>query len=72
MLNSPTVSHRLAMFGVYWSSGNGNISYLIYHVTSQDHKIRVSYDFMGWSSSLCGTSLPSVVAIGIVAFEICF
>ena len=33
------LSHHLAMFGVYWFSANGDITYLICHVDSQEHVI---------------------------------
>ena len=35
------------MFGVYWFSANGDITYLICHVDSQEHVIEGWYDVMG-------------------------
>ena len=42
-----TTSHHFVMFCVYWSSGDGDISYSIGHVTSQDNEIEALCDFMG-------------------------
>ena len=36
------------MFGGYWSSARGDIKYLIYRVTSQNHVIEVSCNFVKW------------------------
>ena len=52
-----TVSHRLAMFGGHSSSVSGDIMYLICHLTSQNHKIDGSSNFMSWSSSWYVTTL---------------
>ena len=41
--------------------------YVISHVTLQDYTIEWSVDFIGGSSLLYGTYLPSLVVIGIVA-----
>ena len=35
----------------------------IYHVTTQDHAIEGSCNFVSGSSSLCITTLPSLVAV---------
>ena len=43
--------------------------HLICHVKLQDHMIKQSCDFMGAKSSLYVTTLPSLVAIGIVVVE---
>ena len=62
------VSHHLAMFG-YWSSATGDMKYLLCHVTSQNPVIEGSNRFMSGSSSWHVTTLPSLVAIGIVVVE---
>lgn len=31
------VNHNLAMFGAHWSTETGDIKYLIFHLTLQDH-----------------------------------
>ena len=36
------------------------------YLTSHDHEVKGLYDFMGGSSSLYVTTLPSLVAKGIV------
>ena len=64
------VSHHLAMFGDHWSSASGNIKYLIFHVTSQNHLIEGSCKFMNETSLLYVTTMPSLVTIGIVVIEI--
>ena len=69
MGGSPSPSHHLAMFGGHWSSASGDIKYLICHVTSQNHVIERSSNFMSESSSWHVTTLPSLVPIGIVAVE---
>ena len=47
--------------------------YLICHVTSQDHLIEGSFEFMGGSSLWYVTTLKNLVAIGIVIVAIkCF
>ena len=53
--------HRL-MFGGNRSSGRVNIRYLNYPVTSQDHMIEESRDFVGGNSSLYATTQLSMVA----------
>ena len=63
------VSHHLAMFCDHWSSASGNIKYLIFHVTSQNHLIEGSCKFMKETSLLYVTAMPSLVAIGIVVIE---
>ena len=66
-----TTSQHLAMFGGYWSIEGGDVTNLICHVTSQDHVIE-EYDFMGSSTLLYVTNLPSSVAIGIAVVKIFF
>ena len=63
------VSHHLAMFGDPWSSSNGDINYFICHVTSQKHVIEGSSNFLSWSSLCHVTTLPNLVARGIVVVE---
>ena len=64
------VSHYLAMFCDHWFSASGNIRYLIFHVTSQNHLIERSSKFMNKTSLLYVTIMPSLVAIDIVVKEI--
>ena len=63
---------HLAMFGSHWSSTSEDIKYLICYVTSQNHLIEGSCNFMSVSSSCHVTTLPCLVALGIVLVEICF
>ena len=53
-----------------WSIASRDIKYLICHMTSQNHVILGSSNFMSGRSSLHVTTLPSLVAIGIVVVEI--
>ena len=64
------VSHHLATFGDHWSSTSGNIKYIIFHVTSQNHLIEGSYKFMDKISLLYVTTMPSLATIDIVVMEI--
>ena len=57
------VSHYFAMFGRHWSLAVGDKKYLICYVTSQNHVIKGSSNFMSGSSSWYVTTLPSLVAI---------
>ena len=61
-----------SMFGGHLSSTSGDIKYLICHVTSQNHVFEGSCNFLSGSFSWYVTTLPSLVAIGIVVVEICF
>ena len=54
--------------GGHWSHASGDRKYLICHVTSQNREIEGSGNFL--SSSWYATTLPSLVAIGIVVVEI--
>ena len=72
MWNPLELNHHHAMFGGYWSNQSGDVTCLICDVTSQNLVIQRSSDFMSVSSSLCVTSLPIPVAIGIAVVEICF
>ena len=54
------------MFGGHWPSASEDIRYLICHLTSQDLVLEELCDFKGGSSSLNVTTLPNVVALGIV------
>ena len=56
----------------HWYSANGDIKYLTCDVTSQNHVIEGSCKFLSGSSSWYVTSLPSLVAMGIVVVDICF
>ena len=71
-MKSVTVSHHLAMFSGHWFSTSGDIKYLTCHLTLQNHVIEGSRNLMKVSSSWYITTLPSLVAVGIVAVEICF
>ena len=62
------VSHHLTMHGGFIATGN--IEYWICHVTSQNHVIEGSSNFMSDSFSwYVTTTFPSLVAIGIVVVE---
>ena len=52
--------------GSYWSCASGDIRYLICHVTSKNHMVEGSCNFMSGNFSLYVTTLPSLVAIGIM------
>ena len=65
-------SHNFAMFGGHWSDASEGITSLVFRVTSEDHLSEGSHDFMGGSSSLYVTTLPSVIAVDIVVVEISF
>ena len=60
------VRHCLAMFGIHWSIASGAITFFIYAITSQEHVIEGSYEFMDWSYLLYVTTLQSLWAIGII------
>ena len=60
------------MFDAHRSSASGNVTYLICHMTSQDHVIERSCEVTDGSTPLYVTILPSLMAIGIVVVEICF
>ena len=64
------VSHHLAILNIHWSSASEYITYLIFHVTQQDHLNERSCDVTDGSSSLYVATLPGLVAIGIVVVEI--
>ena len=65
----PLVSHHHAMVGGQ-SSSTRDITDPTYHVTSQDHVIEGSRNFVSETSSLYVTTLPSLVTIGIVVVEV--
>ena len=44
-------SQILVMFGGEWFIASEDIKYLIYHVTSKNHTILTSSNFMIWNSS---------------------
>ena len=64
------VSHNLTVIEGHWSSASEYIKYLICPVTSKNHVIEGSNNFMSGSSSWYITTLPNLVAIGIVKLEI--
>ena len=64
------VTHLDAMCGGHYSSGSADITYSICHATLQEHVIEGSCEFIGGSSLMCTTTLPSVVVISIVVVEI--
>ena len=53
------------MFDVHWSSAGEDITYFIYHVTSQEHTIEGSFDVLGQSSSLYITMFSLKSAINV-------
>ena len=58
------------MFGGDWSSASEDMKSLVCHVTSQNHVIVGSSNFMSGSSSWYVTIVPKFVAIGIVVVQI--
>ena len=62
-------SHHLAMFGVHWSSASRDIKHLICHMTSQKLLIEESSNFMSGSSLWYVTTLPRLMAVGILVVE---
>ena len=58
------------MFGSHWSIAIADITYVICHMTLQDHMIWGSFDFVGGSLLLNVTTLPHLVAIGIALVQI--
>ena len=59
------VTHHLVKFNDIMSCGSRDMTYLIYHVTLQDHVIKGSSDFMEKSSSWSVTTLSGLVAIDV-------
>ena len=56
--------------GSHWSSVSGYIKYLLSQMTSQNHVIEESSNFMSWSSlRYVTTTWSSLLAIGIVEVE---
>ena len=64
------VSHDLAKFHGYWASASGDIKYVICQVTSQNHVIERSCNFISRNFSWCFTTLSSLVAIDSVVVAI--
>ena len=64
------VTHYLAKFNDHMLCHSKDITYLICHVTLQDHEIKESSDFIEGSSSLYVTILPSLVAVVILIVDI--
>ena len=71
-VEAPHISNHLAMFGGHQSSANEYIKYLICHVTSQNHVIEGSCNFMSGSSLLYVTTRPSLLGVGSVVVKIWF
>ena len=63
-------SHHFATFGGQRHCGSGIVMVLVCYGISQDHEIKESCKFLSWSPLWQVTTLPSLVAIGIVAAEI--
>ena len=53
------ITHHFAKVDGYRACGSRDITYLIFHVTLQDHVIKGSCDFMEGSSSLYATTARS-------------
>ena len=66
------VSHHLTMSGGHCYIPIVDIKYLMCHVISQNHVIERSSNFMTIKFSWLVNTLPSFMAIGIIAVEICF
>ena len=62
------MSHHFNMFGGYWCSASEDMKYLIYHVTSQNHVIKGSSNFL--SGSCLWYLINLKLAIGIIVVEI--
>ena len=70
-VEAPQNSCHLAMFGACWSSASGDLTYSIFHVTSQD-TLWKGYVTL-WVGAPHGRLLPSLGAKSIVTVEIkCF
>ena len=63
-MDTLTVSQWLAEIADHGSSASGDIMFLLCHVTSQDHVIKESCEFIGRSSSWYVTTLTSLVTMG--------
>ena len=63
-------SQHIVMFCGHWPSTNGDIKYVISHVTSQNNVIEGSSSLMIGSFSRYETTLPSLLAIGVVMVDI--
>ena len=66
------ISQHFAWFCVHWFSAGRDTMYLIYHVTSHDHLIERSCEFMTQSSLWYVTAVISLVTISIVISEILY
>ena len=62
-------SYHPAKFDCYSYSGNVVVMVLVCHVISQGNVIKSSHDFVGGSISWLVTTVPNLVAIGIVIVE---
>ena len=63
------MSHHLAKFDGHRLCCSRDITGLILHVTLQDHVINGLYEFMEGSFSLYISTLPNLVATGIVLVD---
>ena len=63
------MSPRLAVFGGFWPTAIGDVEYLICHLTSRNHVIQGSSNFMSESFSWYVTTLRSLEAICIVVVD---
>ena len=64
------VSQYPGKFSGHRHCDSGDIMALVCHMTSQDHVIEVSSDFMGRSPGRWDTFLPKLVTIDTVVVEI--
>ena len=60
------VGYHPVMFDVHRHSESGDVAVLFCHVTSKDHIIKWSCDFISRSPATCVFILPSLVAIRTV------
>ena len=65
------VSQHPAKFGSKRQCISGDVMVLVCHMTSQDHVIKESCDFMGESPLRSVTNLSILVAISTVVVEVC-
>ena len=64
------VSHRLGYCDSHRPSTSGDITYLIFSVTPQDHMIKGLCSFICRISLRYVTTLPCLVTLGIVIVEV--
>ena len=69
----PLTESHLPMFGGHWPRASKDINYLICHMTPQNHAVDGSCNFLNGCTSWYVTTLPVLVATGIMVVEIqCF